>query len=433
MDAAAHQPRKIERALAAAAFAVPLYYLVTERTRDVLVVTWSREWTALVLAGAALYAALLWSYSRPWPRPLTTLRTLAVALWLSSLVGLVVVETALRITDDAPFAEADNSGRHAPDVDVGHVYVPNHTQVLQSREYRAEWHSNAQGVRAERDLGPKRPGVLRVLCSGDSFTACDQVEYRDSWPAALERCLGEALGADAVEVVNAGFPGYGTVNEARWLAKFGAAFAPDVVLVATTPNDLLENQFPLQYTARDGEMVASTSTEADKARFEQHRAWWCLAGALERSRLAQRVQNSPAYRRLLGRPAVNHVEAYMTQPNEKAARLWTLAEQYMLEARDAAAKLGARFGVVVIPYSHQMHALGPGLEPLNYGRHWERFGEQRGIPVVDCLPAFLAHPDPRSLHWKEDTHCTAAGYALVAREACRLLLDHREAFGVPAR
>lgn len=425
--------RSKERALAAATFAVPLYYLVTERTREVFVFTWSREWTVLVLVGATLYAGWLYSYARALPRWLTTLRSLAVALALSTFVGLAVVELALRSADDAPFAEADNSGRHAPDPDVGHVYVPNHTQTLSSREHTVEWHSNAQGVRAEHDYGPKPAGVLRVLCSGDSFTACDQVPYRESWPAVLEACLNQTLGAGAVEVVDAGFPGYGTVNEARWLAKFGAAFEPDIVLVATTPNDLSENQFPLQYTARDGAMTASTSTDADLARFEHRRSWWCLGGALERSLLAQRIERSSAYRRLRGRPAVNHVEAYMTAPNDKATRLFKLADSYMLEARDAAQKLGARFGIVVIPYSHQLHPLGPGLDPTNYGRHWERFGEQHAIPAVDALTAFLAHPAPKTLHWTEDTHCTAAGYALVAQEACRLLLEHREAFGLPAR
>ena len=431
MDTAHHTPRTKERTLAACVFAVPLCFVLTERTKEVLVVTWSQSWSALVLISAALYVGVLASYSRLWPRWFTVARTLLLATLLSALAGLGVIELALRVTDNAPYQEADNSGRHAPDPDVGHIYVANHTQTLQSREHRAEWHSNAQGVRAEHDFGPKRPGVLRVVCVGDSFTVCDQVEYRDSWPAVLERSLETTFGRGRVEVVNAGFPGYGTVNEARWLAKFGAQFAPDIVLVGTTPNDLSENQFPLQYTAQGGALVASTSTAADRARFEHRRKWWCLAGAVERSMLAQRLENSKAFRRLLGRPAVNHLEAYMTSPSNKALELFKRADGYMLDVADAAAALGAKLGIVVIPYSHQMYALGEGLDPTNYGRHWEEFGAAHSIPTIDALTTFLAHPEPRSLHWKEDTHCTAAGYALVARVACELVLVHRAEFGVP--
>ena len=120
----------------------------------------------------------------------------------------------------------------------------------------------------------------------------------------------------------------------------------------------------------------------------------------------------------------------MVTPNERAERLYGLAQDYLLEARGAAEALGAKFGVVVIPYSHQLHPLGPGLDPTLFGRHWSQFGEREGFPVVDCLTAFLAHPDPLSLHWKEDTHCNAAGYALVGESVATAMLEQRAAFGL---
>jgi hypothetical protein len=77
--------------------------------------------------------------------------------------------------------------------------------------------------------------------------------------------------------------------------------------------------------------------------------------------------------------------------------------------------LHAKFGVVVIPYNHQLHPLGPGLDPTVFGRHWSALGETDGFPVVDCLPAFLAHPDPSSLHWKEG-HALHRGRLCTGRE-----------------
>lgn len=421
----------LERWLAALVFGVPLYYLVTEHTRELFFVTWSKPWTLGVLLYSAFLCALLWSYTRVWPRWLEVLRRIALVLTGSTFAALVALEVGLRIADRPKYQELDNSGRHAADPDVGHVYVPNHRQTLQSREYRVEWASNAQGVRCDRDFGPKQPGVIRVLCVGDSFTACDQVEYRESWPAVLEACLNHDLQPARFEVVNAGFPGFATVNEARWIAKFAAAFAPDVVLLGMTPNDLLENQFPLQYTARNGQMVSSASTDADAQRYEHRKNWWCLAGVVERSLLKARFDKAPAVRRLLGRPPINHMEAYMVERNEKAQRLYALCEQYLEDARANAESLGAKFGLVVIPYSHQMHALGPNLDPTRFGRHWTEYAAAHGVMAVDALSAFLAHEEPASLHWKEDTHCTAAGYALVAAEVCRMLVEHREELGLP--
>lgn len=430
MTPAANPPRKFERALAAALFAVPLYYFATELTPQPFIFGWSKRWLLAMGVYAAGYAALLWSYRLALPKLLAGVRTFAVAGGLSAVVALLAVEVALRLADDPAFEALDNSGRHIADPDVGHVYKPNHRQTLQSREFRALWTSNAQGVRAEHDFGPKPPGVTRVLCVGDSFTACDQVEYAQSWPAVLESCLRAKLGAERIEVVNAGFPGFGTVNEARWIAKFGAAFEPDVVLLAMTPNDLLENRQPLQYTARNGALASGTATDADQERFEKRDAWWRLAAAVERSFLADRLARSPAWKRLLGRRPYNHLEAYLIKRDEKAQSLYELAERYVLEARANAAALGATFAVLVIPYNHQLGALGPGLDPARFGDHWVAFGAAKGFPALDARLAFLAHPAPHTLHWKEDSHCNAEGYAIVGAQACALLLEHSSALGL---
>lgn len=425
--------RRIERAIAAAVCAVPLWYLLSEHSRDVALFNWSWAWSALVAVTVALYAALLASYSVERPSWIEKPRRIALLLGASTLFSLAGAEAALRALDRPAFEELDNSGRHAPDPDVGHVYVPNHRQTLQTREYRVEWSSNAQGVRAERDFGPKSPAVRRIVCVGDSFTAGDQVPYRETWPAVLESELEQRLrraGSELrVEVVNAGIPGFSTANEAAWIAKFGARFEPDLVLLGLTPNDLLENQFPLQYTARDGMLVASRSTEADRLRFEHRRNWWCLAGVVERSSLRQRFDASPVVRRMLGRPLLNHAEAYQHPPGEKSERLYALMERYVLDARAAAAALGARFGLVVIPYRSQLRPMPAGFERERYGRHWSAFAQTQGFLAADALPAFLAHPEPQTLFWKEDTHCTAAGYALVGQRAAQAVWEQREALG----
>jgi lysophospholipase L1-like esterase len=427
---AAPRSLRLEFGLAAAVLAVPVWYFATEITPDPWILGWSKRWVAALLTCLVLGALVLASYRVALPRPLAVARRLAVLLSISTFACLLGLELALNAVDSGSYEPLDNSGRHVADPDLGHVYAPNHRQVLQSREFRALWTSNAQGVRAPRDFGPKPIGAVRVLCVGDSFTACDQVDYEGTWSAHLEAQLNLELGAGRVEVVNAGFPGFNTVNEARWIAKFGAAFEPDLVLLAMTPNDLSENQFPLQYTARDGALVSSRSTRADGERHAERASWWRLAAAVERSLLLQRIERSPRARKLLGRPEYNHVEAYLVAPNEKSRKLFALAGEHVLAARDNAAKLGARFALLTIPYRHQLRELGPGLDGARFGAQWVEFGAEHGFPAADALPEFLAAERPESLHWKEDTHCTAAGNAAVAAAARKLLLEHRDALGL---
>ncbi len=422
---------RIERTAAALLAALAVAYVATERSPAPWLYNWSQRWSVLLFVTIALAVLGLASYRWTAPRGIVAARRVAVLSASSVLLVLVGVEMGLRSTDKPTFEELDNSGRHAPDPDVGHVYVPNHRQTLQTREYRVDWASNAQGVRAERDYGAKAPNVTRVLCVGDSFTACDQVPYAQSWPAVLEAKLNARLANSGrrVEVVNAGFPGFSTANEAAWLAKFGAAFAPDMVLVATTPNDLSENPFPLQYTARDGRMVSARATELDEARYEHRRNRWCIGGAIERSLLAQRVTASSAWASLLGRPPFHHVEAYEVPPSAKAERLYALASEAMSAAAGTARGLGARFGIVVIPYSRQLRGFGPGLDGGAYGAHWLDFAKQHSVDCVDARPLFLAVAGSEPLYWREDNHCTAAGYALVAQAAESLVWSRAQELG----
>src|SRR5262245_35880499 len=125
MASTSRKTLRIERAIAAIAFAVPLAYLVTERTRDVFCATWSKPWTAAILAYGAFYAVLLASYKRELPRWVRALRTLGVVVPASVMAALVCAEIALRLSDHPAFEPLDAGGRHLADPDVGHVYVAN--------------------------------------------------------------------------------------------------------------------------------------------------------------------------------------------------------------------------------------------------------------------------------------------------------------------
>ncbi|HUR28744.1 MAG TPA: hypothetical protein VM509_11200, partial [Planctomycetota bacterium] len=216
--------------VAAAVFALPLAYLWTERTSEVFFWRWSKPWLVGSLLYELAYVALLLSYWRALPKPLAFLRKGVVALAASLLCVLGACEIFLRASDEAPFEARENVGRHQFDADVGHVYLPDYAQVIQSREFSTQWRSNAEGLRADRDFGPKQPGVTRVLVVGDSFTVGDQVPLEETYPGVMQSEFDRAYGAGRVEVLNAGFPGFGTIHERKWIEKFAARFEPDLVV-----------------------------------------------------------------------------------------------------------------------------------------------------------------------------------------------------------
>jgi len=421
-DGAAIPPgARFERGVSALLWALPLLYVLTDMSPAPVWWRWSAFQLALLGAGAVTAAIWLASYSWRLPRAVATTRRAVVAAGLGGLLAVLGLEVGLRALDGAPYEAGDNRGRHASDPDVGHVFALDHEQVLQTREYRVTFRSNSQGVRADRNYGPKTADVVRVLCLGDSFTAGEQVPLEESWPGALERLLNEDEESERFEVVNAGFPGFCTENEARWLAKFGAVFDPDVVLLAMTPNDLLENEVPVRLTARNGALTSLNATEGDERAYEERGRWYSLRGHVERSFVHGVITGSVFWRKLAKRPRYTHFRAYSEELDARGRAQYEAVQADLLEARDAAAGLGATFALVVVPFREQLTELQAGLDPLIFGARMTAFAEQAGIPAVDVLPAFRAHEDPRGLYWREDGHCRAGGYGVIAAEVHGLL------------
>ncbi len=421
---------KFERSVAAFLLLLPALYVLSDVSPRPAFARWSSGQLAFLGAWIAGALAVLATYGFDLPRPLARLRRGLVAASLGCLAAVILLEVGLLILDDAPFAAGDNRGRHAPDPDVGHVFAPDHEQTLKTREYQIPFRSNAQGIRADVVYGPKPAGVRRVLCVGDSFTAGEQVPVEETWPAVLERLLNEDDDTATWEVVHAGFPGYCTANEARYLEKSGPRFDPDVVLPALTPNDLLENEKPLRLTARGGALVGVNTTDADARAWEARNHWTSLPGLVERTRIYALLQGSSLRRKLAKLPRFTHFRAYAVEQDDRAREQLASVQASLLDAREAAAELGANFALLVVPFREQLTELEPGLDPAILGERLREFAEAADFPAADALPLFRAHEAPRTLYWREDGHCTAAGYALLGQAAHTLLREHAEDLGL---
>lgn len=99
---------------------------------------------------------------------------------------------------------------------------------------------NSIGLRGPEIAVPKPPGVLRILCIGDSATFGIQgifpKLYVGNYPETLGILLA-ARGFSRVEVINAGVIGYSSSHGLRFLATQGLELEPDIVTVRFGFND----------------------------------------------------------------------------------------------------------------------------------------------------------------------------------------------------
>ncbi len=167
-------------------------------------------------------------------------------LAICTSLSLAVGEWALRVLLDGRHRAAVASFEHAfyelaPD--GGYLYrlkpglrLP--MTILQPDGSMLNWSINtdAQGCRGpDLDISQLGSTTKRILFVGDSYTFGYAAEERDSFPRVIERLL-RARGRDVV-AINAGIPGFNSVQEYHYLVHLLDVFAPDSVVLAYVAND----------------------------------------------------------------------------------------------------------------------------------------------------------------------------------------------------
>jgi hypothetical protein len=100
---------------------------------------------------------------------------------------------------------------------------------------------NSKGLRDREYSYEKREGTFRILLLADSFGAAMQVPLETAFHSVLERELNENPALPAVDVINAGYPGWGTAQQTLFYRHEGSKYSPDLVLVAFFVNDVIDN------------------------------------------------------------------------------------------------------------------------------------------------------------------------------------------------
>ncbi len=153
---------------------------------------------------------------------------------------------------------------------------------------------NSLGFR-EREVNPvKTPGVIRVLCMGDSVTAQGRPGY--------SQYLHELLNADPPtaqqwEAFNIGLHGYSSLQGLRLFQKTGRALAPDIVTVYFGWNDhWLSNEADRQKMGLEMKPLAGRIFELLRKKRVFSFVVWCLGPCQQIARRetgAERVLRVP--------------------------------------------------------------------------------------------------------------------------------------------
>lgn len=123
------------------------------------------------------------------------------------------------------------------------------------KSYDGEWQFriNSQGFRSGKEYAyQKKPGTLRIMSLGDSFTIGFEVAEDETYSAVLERRLQEK-GIDA-EVINAGVSGFSNAEALVFYQQEGVKYHPDIVILGFYQNDLMDNVRADIFRMKDGKV-----------------------------------------------------------------------------------------------------------------------------------------------------------------------------------
>jgi lysophospholipase L1-like esterase len=294
---------------------------------------------------------------------------------------------------------------------------------------------NRAGLRGP-EPGPLRPGVLRVLALGDSFTFGVGVEQEEAWPARLAAHL--ARQGVRAEAANAGAPGFGVPDEVAWLERWGPPLAPDLAVVAVFVGNDLQDAAPgvPKVEVVDGALVVQGEGRPSLGRWlYYHSHLFVLAKTGLPEGLDRRA------RALLGRREPWELRELRLELDLYREPL-TPALQGGAEATERAvaalARLartrGLRVVALLIPSEpqvdpaawarlHERLGLDPaGHDPRRPTRRFLELFERHGIPALD-LTASLAPAIARGerVYYPIDKHLTARGHDLAAQSLAGFL------------
>ncbi|MFY9824081.1 MAG: GDSL-type esterase/lipase family protein [Thermoanaerobaculia bacterium] len=363
------------------------------------------------------------------------LKRLALLL-LIALAGIGVAEIAVRIFWPQPAFYA-SPGLYVVDPKVGHRMKPGLRGVLGNfAEFTTQVRINRLGIRGP-EVGPKRPGVRRILVLGDSFTFGMGVEENEAFPAQLAAELGRR-GVPA-EGINAGMGGYGVPDEVRWFEQYGRETHPDVIVLGIFTGNDLQDAAPDRPPAfiSHGELLDKAELSRSKLFhwLYQHSQLFALVkyslpAPIDRTiRRALHMPEPSAIRGLREEMALydprNRPRAEQGGQASEAAIRRLLAETQAEHPIVVALLLPSKLQADDVEWNGALRQLGLASSQVDRALPNEIFSgvlARCGVPTLDLTPILSeALRQGEVDFFPMDQHYTVAGNRRIAREAASFL------------
>ena len=282
---------------------------------------------------------------------------------------------------------------------------------------------NGVATREQRGIDP---ADFNVVFLGDSFAYGDKLpDELDSFPF-----LVEGLAPAPIRVANFAWPSSSPLLQLRQLRDIGAAYAPDLVIVAFDVSDFQDD---LIYRSQLDDLAEPWSLSV--FRVAEVRLGLALGVSDLREWLRQGLRwtgpDSPGQRRLLSR---EHRHYAMNAPLADNVEPMEVTWRYLLSLHQEAEALGASFAVVVLPRYQHYH---PQESPTDWARihfptdhtwifepfaWFEAKARTAPFPIHSLLAAFQATEELQTV-WLDDPHYSEAGHRVAAADLTAWLVE----------
>lgn len=257
---------------------------------------------------------------------------------------------------------------------VGHRLYPG-TEGWFRTEGEAYIRINSHGLRDREHSFEKPADTVRIAVLGDSYTEALQVPLEDTFWAVMEQQMNRCkpFGAKRIEVINFGISGDGTAQELLRLQRDGWQYSPDIVLLAfLTGNDIRNNsktlepeQFRPFFVWQDGVLTLDSSFTTLPAYVRKTSWLWNVRRAASRySRILQLLNKAKIFyeirrqanaHRIQGDEAGLDTQVYLEPDSQDWEDAWSITEALLLKMREVVQSRQARFVIVTLSNSIQVH------------------------------------------------------------------------------
>ena len=358
----------------------------------------------------------------------------------SLVVGLIILEVVLRTL--TPFTIGHPRELYRNSKTLGYEYRPRFEGVYKTyHNFNTKIKINSKGLRDYEYPYDKPEGVVRILVLGDSFTAGLEVGMEDTYPKVLERLLNDSEKNKnrRYEVINAGVPGYSTVQELQYLKEHGIKYEPDLVIVGfCMTNDYKDNYFRLKRYVEGNQFKDVLRTAENGSGFFPRVKVYLRKHTLLYPLLVGRLKQSVWLNRLLVKFNISGpstFEEFQINVPGHLKKVWGYTEEILREMNSFSREHSARLTVVMIPFQYQMSISRWQRDKNKHGLDDKDFyidNPQRvlsdicrkeNIPVFDLTNSLREQSEKTKVYIENDGHWTKHGHEYAAKEIYRYLIN----------